>query len=51
MTETEVNHAFHYAKHSLELEGLNVTQEDENVMKAVFTGRMSREQLIQQLTE
>lgn len=51
MTEAEVNDAFRYAKHSLELEGLKVTAEDEKVMKDVFTGKMSREQLIRQLTE
>ncbi|SET80701.1 hypothetical protein SAMN05421676_108132 [Salinibacillus kushneri] len=41
--------AFQYAKHDLEIEGFTLTKEDEKNMKAVASGEMTREELIEKL--
>ncbi|NIK13483.1 antitoxin VbhA family protein [Alkalibacillus almallahensis] len=49
MISAELEKAFQQAKHQLEIEGFALTEEDERNMKAVVTGEMSREKLIEQL--
>lgn len=51
MTEEEINNAFAYAKYSQELSGLTFTSEDERVIKAVFFGEISMDELIEDLKE
>lgn len=41
--------AFQHAKHDLEIEGFTLTAKDEKVIKAVASGKMSMEQLIEDL--
>ena len=41
--------AFEQAKATIELEGFKVTAEDEKIIKAVSTGKMTRDQLIKSL--
>ncbi|NIK13478.1 antitoxin VbhA family protein [Alkalibacillus almallahensis] len=45
----ELDKAYQQAKHQLEIEGFTLTDEDEQNMKAVVRGDMSRKQLIEQL--
>ncbi|MET3684475.1 antitoxin VbhA family protein (plasmid) [Alkalibacillus sp. S2W] len=49
MISAELDKAYQQAKHQLEIEGFTLTDEDEQNMKAVVSGEMSREQLIEQL--
>jgi hypothetical protein len=41
--------AYQHAKHQLEVEGFIVTPEDEKDIKAVMSGKMTREHLIKKL--
>lgn len=49
MFNEKTDEAFKQAKHQLEIEGFTVTKEDEQDMKAVFSGKMTREKLIDKL--
>lgn len=51
MNPKHLEEAFQYAKHSLELEGFKITKEDEMNMKAVFTGELTKQELIEQLKQ
>jgi Antitoxin VbhA len=42
--------AFEQAKATIELEGFKLTAEDEKIIKAVATGKMTRDQLIEDLS-
>ncbi|MEQ6376660.1 hypothetical protein RZN25_07440 [Bacillaceae bacterium S4-13-56] len=39
--------AFRHAKHELELEGFTFNKEDEEMIKKVMTGEMTRDEMIQ----
>jgi len=51
MTEEEIRDAMKYAKHSLYLSGMPLTAEDEKDCKAVLSGKMTIEQLIEKLKQ
>ncbi|HHK5548787.1 hypothetical protein P4408_16205 [Bacillus thuringiensis] len=45
--EKELNKAFEAAKATLEIEGMTVTKEMEEVMKAKLGGKITRQQLLE----
>lgn len=49
MTEAEINKVFEDAKHSLVLEGFKFTSEDERLIKAVYSGKLSPDHLVDDL--
>lgn len=49
MDPKALDEAYRQAKHQLELEGFVFTEEDENNIKAVLNGKMTRQKLIKQL--
>mgnify|MGYP001366199832 CR=1 FL=1 len=48
-TEEELEKAFQHAKHQLHLEGMDITEEDERNIKAVLSGKMTYEELIEKI--
>jgi hypothetical protein len=51
MTGKQLEHALTYAKHSLYLEGMELTADDEHDIRAVLLGKMTRKQLIEKLKQ
>lgn len=50
MTEAEIDKVFEDAKHSLVLEGFRFTARDEQLIKAVYSGKLSPDHLVDDLT-
>ncbi|SET48703.1 hypothetical protein SAMN05421676_10572 [Salinibacillus kushneri] len=47
----DINKAYEQAKYQLEIEGFTLNEKDEKVMKAVASGQITREQLIEDLKQ